>query len=138
MVNHSTDSIIYVLHQHAPLVVRRKTKICRPSPWLAKELVDSVMERNRLHHCLMLHRMNDVPRQEHINGQARAKRMDRWLRNAYFLFQCNTSDHQKLWRVMKSILICLTHPLLLLPSLISFLSILVHRSCAEAETSKVG
>ena len=37
-----------------------------------------------------------------------------------------------------SILICLTHPLLLLPSLISFLSILVHRSCAEAETSKVG
>ena len=103
MVNFFTDSIIYVLHQHAPLLVRRKTKIRRPCPWLTKELVHSVMERNRLHHCLMLDLMNDVPRQEHIKGRARARRMDRWLRNAYFLFQCYTSDQQKRWRVMNTV-----------------------------------
>ena len=103
MVNFFTNSIISVLDQHAPLVVRRKTKIRRSCPWLTKELVDSVRERNRLHRCLMRDQMNDVLRQEHRNARARARRMDRRLRNSYFLSQCNTSDQRKLWRVMNTV-----------------------------------
>ena len=103
MVNFFTNSIISVLDQHAPLVMRRKTKIRRPCPWLTKELVDSVRERNRLHRCLMLDQMNDVLRQEHRNARARARRVDRRLRNSYFLSQCNTSDQRKLWRVLNTV-----------------------------------
>ena len=47
--------------------------------------------------------MNDVVRQEHRNARARARRMDRRLRNSYFLSQCNTSDQRKFWLVMNTV-----------------------------------
>ena len=103
MVNIFTNSIISELDKHAPLVARRSTKIRHPCPRLTKELVDSVRERNRLHRCLMLDRMNDVLCQEHRNAPARARHMDRRLRNSYFLSQCNTFDQRKRWLVMNTV-----------------------------------
>ena len=103
MASAFTGNIVAVLNKHAPLVARRKTRTRRPCPWLTNELVDRVRDRNRLHRCLMLDRTNNVLRQEHKDARARARRLDRQLRNAYFLSQCNTPDQRKLWRVMNTV-----------------------------------
>ena len=97
-----TSAIMETLDEHAPLVARRKRgrRIC---PWLTEELVSAVRHRNRLHHRLMKDQANEVLREQHRLARAFARKLDRKLRNLYFVNQCNTPDQQKLWSAMNAV-----------------------------------
>ena len=103
MVNYFTSNILNVLDRHAPLVMQQRKKQRRPCPWLTPDLVDCVRTRNSLHRRLMKDHENDVLRQHHRDARAKARRMDRQLRNLYFLSKCNTADQRKLWKVMNAV-----------------------------------
>ena len=103
MVNFFTSNILYVLDRHAPLVMQQKRKQRCPCPWLTPELVDCVRARNSLHRRLMNDHENDVLWQQHREAHATARRMDRQLRNLYFVSKCNTTDQRKLWEVMNAV-----------------------------------
>ena len=97
-----TSAIKETLDEHAPLVARRKRgrRIC---PWLTEELVSAVRHRNRLHHRLMKDQANEVLREQHRLARAFARKLDRKLRNLYFVNQCNTPDQRKLWSAMNAV-----------------------------------
>jgi len=99
---HLVGGILSVLDQHAPLVTRRKTER-RPCPWITDELVACVRDRNRAHRLLMQDRTNDELRQAHRTARAAARKLDRKLKNLYFLHQCDTSDQRQLWSVMNEL-----------------------------------
>lgn len=102
LANALSDSILQTLDHHAPMVVRRK-RLRRPCPWLTGELVAAVRERNALHRRLMKDPGNAALKDQHRSARAAARKLDRKLRNMYFLSQCATSDQRKLWQVMNTV-----------------------------------
>ena len=93
-------SIFRVLDRHAP-VQTRHGKERRSCPWLTDELVSLVRERNSLHGKWMKDKGNSPLRARHRDARTAARRLDRHLRNRYFVEKCKTSDHRKLWQVPK-------------------------------------
>lgn len=94
--------IIGVLDKHAPIVIRRR-KERRPCPWLTDELVACVRARNSAHRRLMKDRTNEELRQVHRIARSTARKLDRKLKNLYFMKQCETSDQRRLWSVMNDV-----------------------------------
>lgn len=92
-------SIHTVLDRHAPIVVRRH-KPRRPCPWTTTGLIGLVRERNRLFHLLTRDRGNTGLEEQHRAARAAARRLDRKLKNAYFVERCSTRDQRKLWAIM--------------------------------------
>lgn len=95
-----TNTIISVMDKHAPLTVVRRKKERQPCPWLTDELVSCVRDRNRLHRLLMRDKANDVLREQHRAARAKARKLDRKLKNLYFVRKCCTTDQRALWSVM--------------------------------------
>jgi len=96
------DGITSVLDKHAPVVTQRRRER-RPCPWLTDELVACVRARNSAHRRLMKDRTNEALRQQHREARAAARRLDRKLKNLYFVRQCETSDQRKLWSVINDV-----------------------------------
>ena len=94
-----TTFIISTLDVHAPLIHRRRQEK-RPCPWLTPELVAAVREQNQFHRRLMSDKGNADLRELHRQARSTARKLDRRLRNAYFMNQCATRDQRKLWSVM--------------------------------------
>ena len=99
MAEFLNSAIITVLDDHAPVVLRRKRQT-RPCPWLTEELVNAVRDRNALHRRLMRDRGNPDLQEQHRVARSKARKLDRTLRNRYFIAKCTTSDQRKLWAVM--------------------------------------
>lgn len=97
-----TQSIITTLDEHAPVVMRRKRDTL-PCPWLTTELVNCVRERNRLHRLLVRDKLNVELRNQHREARAKARKLDRTLKNQYFIDQCRTTDQRKLWSVINTV-----------------------------------
>ena len=95
-------SIVSTLDKHAPVRMRRN-RDRRPCPWVTDELVACVRERDRLHRLLMKNRCNDDLRSQHRTARAKARKLDRSLKNTYFIQQCQTSDQRKLWSVINTV-----------------------------------
>ena len=91
-----------VLDVHAPLQMRRK-RARRPCPWLTDALVDLVQRRNSLRKRLAKEPGNDTIRREHKNVRRETRRLDRRLRNEYFVRKCDTTDSHKLWSVIDTV-----------------------------------
>eukprot|EP00117_Sycon_ciliatum_P013466 scpid50246/ scgid14122/ len=81
----------------------RRNRDRRPCPWVTDELVACVRERDRLHRLLMKNRCNDDLRSQHRTARAKARKLDRSLKNTYFIQQCQTSDQRKLWSVINTV-----------------------------------
>ena len=91
-----------VLDRHAPLVATRK-KDRRPCPWLTPKLVHLVREHNRLHRLWMQDRGNEQRRAAHRAARATARKLNRSLRNSYFIRQCDTSNLRQLLAIMNNV-----------------------------------
>ncbi|XP_065186032.1 uncharacterized protein LOC135816859 [Sycon ciliatum] len=96
-------SIVSTLDKHAPVRMRRN-RDRRPCPWVYDdELVACVRERDRLHRLLMKNRCNDDLHSQHRTARAKTRKLDRSLKNTYFIQQCQTSDQRKLWSVINTV-----------------------------------
>ena len=91
-----------VLDQHAQLVkVRKRPRL--PSPWTTEELIGLVRKRNTLFRKLTRNRSDVNLQQEHRAACSAARRLDRRLKNTYFIECCNTKDQRKLWAVINTV-----------------------------------
>ena len=97
-----TSAIISTLDIHAPLSKRCK-RGRRPCPWLTPELVAAVRQRNQLYRRLPKNRKNTELCTLHRAAREAVRALDPRLRNAFFVKECETKDHRKLWSVMNSV-----------------------------------
>ena len=96
------NAVLQVLDKHAPLKRTRK-KQRLPCPWLTDTLIALVRRRNSLHRRLMRDVKNDNLRQLHRSARAEARKLDRRLRNEYFMAASSTTDQRKLWSVINTV-----------------------------------
>ena len=82
---------------------KEKNRCRRPCPWLTDELVHLVRKRNSLHKQLTKHPTDAHLRHQHKCARREARRLDRRLRNQYFLNKCESSPPHKLWSVMNTV-----------------------------------
>ena len=77
-------------------------RVCAFLPFLSGAL-QLVRRRNALHRDLMKDTQNDELRQAHRAARSEARRLDRKLRNEYFLRASTTTDQRKLWTVLNKV-----------------------------------